>query len=136
MAAEPHRFQDGVVGSPFQTVVISVKSGGVNVSPVRDLAHVVEREKAAMGLLITLEPPTRPMRTEATGCGRWTSMWGSHPKVQIMEVGALLKGARMEGPPMQHQSVTFRRARAHVEEGEQIGLGLPAQEVPRRPRRR
>ena len=38
-------------------VVVQVKSGHVQVSQVRDLAHAVEREKAVMGFLITMEAP-------------------------------------------------------------------------------
>jgi hypothetical protein len=32
---------------------------------VRDLAHVVKREKAQMGVFITRAEPTKPMLTEA-----------------------------------------------------------------------
>lgn len=52
-------FQEGGPGSEHKRVLISVKSGGVNSGDVRDLRGVVEREKAAMGLLITLERSSR-----------------------------------------------------------------------------
>jgi len=41
--------------------------GGENVSVpmVRDLGHVIDREKAKIGVFITLAKPTSPMKTEA-----------------------------------------------------------------------
>jgi len=39
----------------------SVKAGlNINVAHVRDLRGVIEREKAAIGVLITMEEPTKP----------------------------------------------------------------------------
>ena len=36
---------------------------------IRDLGHVVERERAKMGIFITLAEPTKPMQTEAVKAG-------------------------------------------------------------------
>ena len=55
-------FVDGPRRTP-QKVVVQVKGGRVSSPQVRDLKGVVEREKAAMGLFITLEEPTRDMRS-------------------------------------------------------------------------
>ena len=58
---------DGVVyfiDGPRRTVnkaVVQVKSGRVSSPLIRDLVGTVEREKAAMGLFITLEEPTSAM---------------------------------------------------------------------------
>ncbi|EQD49187.1 DNA methyltransferase, partial [mine drainage metagenome] len=47
-------------------IVVSVKGGDhVNVAMVRDLAHVVAREKAEIGLFVTLADPSKPMLIEA-----------------------------------------------------------------------
>lgn len=46
----------------LQSVLVSVKSGGVTSSQVRDLKGTAEREKAALGLFLTLDEPTRSMR--------------------------------------------------------------------------
>jgi hypothetical protein len=43
--------------------------GDVNVAMVRDLGHVVQRENAQLGVLITMTEPTQPMRTEAASAG-------------------------------------------------------------------
>jgi hypothetical protein len=49
-----------------EKAIVSVKDGeNVNVSMVRDLGHVVDREKAKIGLFLTLADSTTPMRTEA-----------------------------------------------------------------------
>ena len=61
-------FHDDAEGQTKQ-VIFSVKAGKhVDVSMVRDLGHVVSREKAQMGVLISMENPTQPMRAEAAGC--------------------------------------------------------------------
>lgn len=56
----------------------SVKSRYPKVNHVRDLKGVLEREKAALGALITLREPTKPMLTEAASAGFYESKAGSH----------------------------------------------------------
>jgi hypothetical protein len=56
-----------------QKAVVQVKSSHVSSPHIRDLKGVVEREKVALGLFITLEPPTRDMRTEADTSGYFHS---------------------------------------------------------------
>jgi hypothetical protein len=46
-------------------VTLSVKAGHVTVSYVRDLRGVVDRESAAIGVLLSMEPSTRPIQEEA-----------------------------------------------------------------------
>lgn len=90
-------------------VIVSVKSGHVNVSHIRDLAHVVEREKAAIGVYLTLEPATKPMIEEAVGAGFYHSDgWNKdYPKIQILTVEELLAGKTVQLPP---NLQTFKRA--------------------------
>jgi len=97
---------DGVIGfveekGKAARVIVSVKSGGVNVGQVRDLKGVVEREKAAIGLFVTLEPPTGPMHTEAVSAGFYHSaLWDKdYPKVQILTIEELLAGKQPLLPP-------------------------------------
>src|SRR5205823_3517722 len=54
-------------------IVISVKSGNTGVSHVRDLRGVLEREQAAMGVLLTLQDPTSAMKSEAASAGFYDS---------------------------------------------------------------
>ena len=60
---------------------------------VRDLRGVIEREKAEIGVLITMQEPTQPMRTEAAGSGFYDSPWATrHPRLQLLTVEELLGG--------------------------------------------
>lgn len=81
------------VGGAMQSVIVSVKSGGVQVKDIRELANVVEREKAAIGVLVTLEDPSRPMRDEATQAGSWHSeLFGKdYQKIQIITAKEILE---------------------------------------------
>ena len=77
-------FLDGPRRTPHK-VVVQVKGGHVSSPQIRDLKGVVEREKAALGLFISLEDPTRDMRTEAASGGLFHSdLWDrDYPKIQI-----------------------------------------------------
>src|SRR6185436_8629311 len=80
-------------------IVISVKAGKLHAPYVRDLRGVIEREKAAMGVLLTLEEPTKAMRAEAASAGFYRSPWGQHPRLQIVPIADLLDGKRLDAPP-------------------------------------
>lgn len=97
-------------------IVISVKSGKVNVSHVRDLRGVMEREGAEIGVLITLEEPSAPMRAEAASAGFYTSPWGQHPRIQILTIEQLLKGARIDYPSASGANITFKRGKKAKQE--------------------
>lgn len=90
-------------------IILSVKAGKLHAPYVRDLRGVLEREKADIGVLISLEEPTAPMRKEAASAGFYTSPWGKHPRIQIVTVEDLLTGKTIDRPPAQ-ASVTFKRA--------------------------
>ena len=92
-------FPDGPRGTPHKSI-IQVKSGHVSSPQIRDLKGVVEREKASLGLFISLEDPTRDMRTEAASGGLFhSSLWGKDfPKIQIRTVGELLEGNPFDIP--------------------------------------
>jgi hypothetical protein len=60
---------------------VSVKGGdNVSVAMVRDLGHVVDREKAKIGVFITLAEPTGPMKTEAIKAGYYETEFGQVPE--------------------------------------------------------
>ncbi|MGE3843757.1 MAG: DNA methyltransferase [Vicinamibacterales bacterium] len=96
---------------PGQTrqIVLSVKAGKLHATHVRDLRGVVEREKAAIGVLLAMEEPTRAMRAEAASAGFHESPWGKHARIQILTIEELLAGKGIDRPPAQ-ASVTFKRA--------------------------
>lgn len=90
--------------------IIQVKSGKVKLGDVRDLIGTIGREKAAIGVFITLEEPTREMDTEAVRAGFYESaLWGKqYRKIQILTIGELLSGHTIDMPS---QHGTFKEAR-------------------------
>ena len=90
--------------------VLSVKGGHTGPDHVRDLAGVIGRDNAEIGVLITLEEPSAPMRNEAAGHGMYTSPWGTHPRVQILTIADLLGGKQISMPPPSQVNITFKRA--------------------------
>lgn len=90
-------------------IVLSVKAGHLSVAHVRDLRGVMERERAEMGVLISLEEPTAPMRKEAASAGFYASPWRKHARLQLITVEDLLTGKTIDRPPLQ-TSLTFKRA--------------------------
>jgi hypothetical protein len=51
-------------GRTTEKAIVSVKGGeNVNVAMVRGLGHIIDPEKAKIGLFITLTEPTKPMQT-------------------------------------------------------------------------
>lgn len=104
-------FHDEENGKTKQ-IILSVKSGHVNVSHLRDLLGVIDREKAQIGVLLCLEDVTKPMRTEAAGAGFYKTQWGNHPRLQILTIAELLDGKRIDYPPT--LNVTHKRAPRHL----------------------
>ena len=105
-----------------QKAIVQVKSGRVSSPHIRDLKGTLEREKAALGLFITLEEPTRDMLAEAASAGFYHSdVWQrDYPRVQIRTVGELLAGAEFDVP--RHPSMYQAARRERPSEGEQTRL--------------
>jgi site-specific DNA-methyltransferase (adenine-specific) len=116
-------FIDDAYDKP-KRVLIQVKSGHVKSGDVRDLRGTVERENAAIGVFLTLEPPSKDMLTEAVSAGYYHSPgWNmDYPRIQILTIADLLKGTKVQ-MPMQHG--TFKQAqKVKQSAGEQPELGL------------
>jgi hypothetical protein len=62
--------------------------------------------------LVTLEPPTVPMREEAVAAGFYETPFLAtrYPKVQILTIEDLLAGRKPERPPRGLGDLTFKRA--------------------------
>ncbi len=116
-------FHDDMAGAKTKQIIFSVKAGRTSVPHVRDLRGVIERENAEIGVLLSLQEPTKPMRTEAMGAGFYESPWGTrHPRIQLLTVTDLLLGKGVNRPT-QHGNVTFKKAPKHTREtGQQGGL--------------
>ena len=65
---------------------------------IRDLAHVVDRDKAKIGVFITLAEPTAPMVTEAVKEGFFETLYGKYPKIQILTIEQLFAGKKPDIP--------------------------------------
>jgi site-specific DNA-methyltransferase (adenine-specific) len=85
----------------LEQVLVSVKSGHVDASQIRDLKGTIERENAAIGIFVTLEEPTRNMREEAATAGAWHSnVWNrDYPRIQMLSIRDLLEEHRKPDLP-------------------------------------
>jgi DNA modification methylase len=116
-------FHDDAESGATKQVVFSVKAGkSLGVAMVRDLGHVVEREKAAIGVLLTMHEPTGPMKAEAAGAGIYTSPWDrkNYPRLQLVTVADLLAGKGVAMPPSQDVR-TFKKAARVKRSGDKTG---------------
>ncbi|MBU1273995.1 MAG: restriction endonuclease [Proteobacteria bacterium] len=102
-------FRDESKGA-LKQIVISVKAGTTGPAHVRELRGVIEREKAAIGLLITMQEPTKKMREEAVDAGLYQSPGGTkHPRLQLRTVAELMEGKALDYPRYA-ENVTFKKA--------------------------
>ena len=103
-------------------VIVQVKSGKVSSADIRNLVGTLDREGAAIGAFITLQEPTRDMRTEAASAGYYHApVWDRHfARVQLLTVAGLLDGtARLEMPPVAY--TTFKEAPRVRDDGPEQG---------------
>jgi len=111
-------------------VLVQVKSGHVNSSHIRDLKGTLQREQAAIGVFITLEPPTKDMNTEAVSAGFYYSPgWNqNYSRIQILTIEELLqaiKAGKTQLVNMPPQFGTFKQAQRVQQAGAEQGeLGL------------
>jgi len=116
-------FLDDASGKP-KRVLIQVKSGKVKSGDIRDLVGTLQREAAQIGVFLTLEEPSRDMLTEAASAGVYRAAhWGrDFPKLQILTIAELLRGAEIKMPPAHG---TFKQAqRVQQPDAEQQGFDL------------
>jgi DNA modification methylase len=100
--------------SDTKQIILSVKAGHTGRHHVHELRGVIEREGAAIGVLITMHEPTRPMREDAAAAGFYHAGWegqSAYPRIQLLTVAKLLDGsARIESPASSQANVTFKKA--------------------------
>lgn len=113
---------DGVIRFPITSqkdigrVIVSVKGGKqLNPAMVRDLMGTVSgQDRAEMGILITIEPPTRGMIAQANKSGSFKHpvTGTTYPRVQLVTVAELLNDAR---PAMPTPFMPYLQAQKYVE---------------------
>jgi len=93
-------FIDDTSGKP-KRVIIQVKGGKVQANVMRDLLGTLDANKSVIGVLLTLEPPTKPMIDLATTAGFYESQsWGrKYPRLQILTIAELFAGKEIAMPP-------------------------------------
>jgi len=85
----------------YGKVIVQIKGGKVQRNQIATLKGDVEREKAEAGIFITLEEPTKPMKSEAVDAGIFTipiTNKVEFPKIQILTVKELLRGKKPDLP--------------------------------------
>jgi len=92
-----------------ERAIVSVKGGGVSVPMIRDLKGVLDREKAPIGVFLTLEPPTRPMEKEAASAGFYTLGERQYPRLQVITIEQALNGMK-PAIPLVDTGAAFKRA--------------------------
>ena len=121
-------FRDGPQATKPEQIIIQVKGGKTGVKDVRDLRGVLEREKAAMGVLISLQPPTGPMEAEAASAGFYAHKMNGqqYPRLQLRTVKELMDGKGIERPSsVAAVDETFRKApESKKKHGQQKEFGL------------
>ena len=93
-----------------EKILVQVKSGHVKSGDIRDLHGVLQREAAAMGVFISLEEPSKDMRSEAGSAGYYHSdLWQKdYPLIQILTIEEIFAGQGIQMPPSAYG--TFKQA--------------------------
>ena len=106
-------FRDDPKAAKPDQIIIQVKGGKTGVKDVRDLRGVLDREKAAIGILISLQPATGPMETEAASAGFYEHKTNKqkYPRIQLRTVKELMESKGIERPStVAATDETFKRA--------------------------
>ena len=121
-------FRDDPKAAKPEQIIIQVKGGKTGVKDVRDLRGVLDREKAAIGILISLQPPTGPMETEAASAGFYEHKTNKQkfPRLQLRTVKELMEGKGIERPTSAASlDDTFKKApKSKKKDTEQTELGV------------
>jgi site-specific DNA-methyltransferase (adenine-specific) len=124
----PDRGIDGLIffrdaappADPRKIIIIVTGDRTMNPSMIRKLLGTMEREKAPLGVLVTLNDPSKGMRDEAGSAGFYSPPH-SHdkfPRIQIATVGRLLAGERPSFPP------DLSSGEAAIKSGRPLGMQI------------
>ena len=117
-------FQDDDTGA--KKIIVSVKGGKhVTRTMIADLKNTVEREKAQIGIFVTLAEPTKPMVKEAVSAGYYKSIYGSFPKIQILTIEELLSETKKPiFPDLSRGSLSFKKAKVEEKSATQEKMDI------------
>ena len=118
----------------YKKIILQVKGGQATVSQIRDLKGVLDREKAEIGVFLTLKRPTRQMREEAAAAGSFIDPGFPEqrfPRLQILTIEEIFAGEKIKFPTWWSPD-TFKKAarrRKTNPEGSQNNLLKELQET-------
>jgi DNA modification methylase len=101
---------------PKEIILIEVKSGIVNIKRLREFIHVLNKQKASIGVFVCFsEQVTKPMLLEAKEAGYYKKelLGTKYDKIQILTVDQLLEGEEIN--MLDTTSTTFKTAEAKKE---------------------
>ncbi|MCC5987577.1 MAG: restriction endonuclease [Pararhodobacter sp.] len=106
--------------------IVSVKAGdNVGVSMIRDLRGVIERERADIGIFLTLAEPTKPMVAEAAAAGQFAlDGFEPVPRIQIVPIEQALSLRDRAVILPARRDDAFKRAAREEDKGRQSRLDL------------
>ena len=96
-----------------QGFIFSVKGDHASVRGVHELSDVVRKTEAVIGVRISLDDPSKPMRIEAADIGSYTSAFNGakFPRPQLTAIEQLMAGVAIERPSGNVVGVeTFKKA--------------------------
>lgn len=118
------RLYFGVKGATLG--IVSVKAGeNVGVSMIRDLKGVMDRERAGVGVFLTLTEPTKPMITEAASAGLHEEPgFAPVPRLQIVTIADAMRLRERAVQLPARRDDAFKRAAREEDTGRQGSLDL------------
>ncbi len=114
-------FLDDARAKP-KRLIVQVKSGKAKRGDIRDRVGTIDREKAPIGVFLTLENPTKDRKADAASAGFYHSPnWHKdYPRIQILTVEELFAGADVQMSPT---AQTYKKAqRERQQHGKQQQL--------------
>jgi site-specific DNA-methyltransferase (adenine-specific) len=119
-------FQEKYDG-PYHKIIVQVKSGHVGAKEVRELEGTRRQEQAEIAALLTLKPPTRPMKEAVPADSYVSALFPdlSFPRLQILTIADLFAGRRLEYPgwvPPKTFKKAARRRKGPTDQERQGGL--------------
>jgi site-specific DNA-methyltransferase (adenine-specific) len=103
-------------------IIVSVKGGGnIKADDIRSLMAVREREKADIGIFISLETPTKGMIADAATAGFYQRenhlkkgefIGQKYPRIQLLTIEGLLNQTQRALHPDVEPDLNFKKAKA------------------------
>lgn len=106
----------------FGKVIFQVKSGNIVSGDISKLKGDMERANAHIGVLITLEEPTKPMRTNALSAGHYHHVLFDkyYDRVQIVTIKEIIEEKKRMDIPFSREVI--KKAEFKDKENEQLEL--------------